>query len=180
MYQLIEALFEKELERGGYIYLIEDSETEWFAKAGKDTCNWEWLVELFDDWGGRRPVNLSEIYTKEEVDYICSNSNLDFRFQQNKLPEKLKLIPSELIDKMVEEYNDMVVGDGPINLSEQMQKLQLYYQVSRPVFTKNHQYAFVYKATNCFPLACEGPAVFICKKENGRWKILYGANFFLI
>jgi hypothetical protein len=179
-YQLMEALFERELGMGDTIYLVEDAETDWIDKAGNETCDWEWLVDLFDDWGGRRPVDLSEVFTKEDVNYICSNSILEFRFQQNKLPDKFKLIPTVLIDEMVKEFNDMVISDGQINLTEQMEKLQIYFQISKPVFTQNYQYAFVYKATNCFPLACEGPAIFICKKENGRWKILYGANFYLI
>ncbi len=79
-YQLMEGLFERELSMGDTIYLVEDAETDWVDKAGNESCDWEWLVDLFDDWGGRRPVDLSEVFTKEDVNYICSNLiwNLDF------------------------------------------------------------------------------------------------------
>lgn len=177
---LMEALFERELDHRDSIFMVEDAYTEWFSHAGSKTCDWEWLDELFDDWEGRKPVNLSEIYTPEEVDKICRDGMLDYTFQQNKLPGKIKLIPRNQIEEMTEEFNKMVEVGGPILISKQMERLRIYHEISKPVFTRNYQYAFVYRATHCFPMACLGPAVFILKKENGKWRSLYGADFFLI
>lgn len=78
---LMEALFERELDHRDSIFMVEDAYTEWFSHAGSKTCDWEWLDELFDDWGGRKPVNLLEIYTPEELCNIHIDS-LFYNYQQ--------------------------------------------------------------------------------------------------
>ena len=81
---------------------------------------------------------------------------------------------------MLDSFDRMIKEDTSVVYTEDMIKYEIYHELSKPVFMDNYQYAFVYRATNCFPNACLGPVVYILEKVKGKWEILYAANLILI
>jgi hypothetical protein len=176
---LIETIFERELERGDTIYLVEDSFSDWISVADAEICNFK-LIEDILNWNKNKPVNLSDIYTLTDVEKICRESQVEFKFDQNLVSNKIKVIPIIQIEKMFKEFDKMMKEDNSVIFTKDMERFKTYFEISKPVFTRNYKYAFIYKAHHTFPIESEGPAIFILKKENGEWKILYGGNLFLI
>ena len=83
---VIQALFEKEIQKGYPIYLMEDADFNWFSKSGAAVCDEDWFKEIFNwksDESAKFEKILSEKTSKNSAQKV--NRILDFkgpRFQK--------------------------------------------------------------------------------------------------
>lgn len=168
---LMNAVFEWELNRGEEVIVFAEAEENWEI-PWLDSCSVEGILSLQSDF--RYKVLFKDVFTEADAEKICREGRQAFRFQQDMFTAGVKVSSEKgMYDSLLAIYLKTSIPDIQIKLDIELKKYMSYKAISKPVFIQDYRYAILY-------ISKEGPHLSVFKKEGGKWVHYFTSTLMLI
>ncbi|MBC6367262.1 hypothetical protein [Algoriphagus sp. AK58] len=169
--ELMNAVFEWELNRGEEVIVFAEAEENWEI-PWLDSCSVEGILSLQSDF--RYKVLFKDVFTEADAEKICREGRQAFRFQQDMFPVGVKVSSEKgRYDSLSNAYYNALGKPEVVELDMELKKYMSYKTISKPVFLQDYQYAFLYVFSG-------GTGLLIYKKQNNKWVHYFTSTLMLI
>lgn len=169
--ELMNAVFEWELNRGEEVIVFAEAEENWEI-PWLDSCSVEGILSLQSDFHYK--VLFKDVFTKADAEKICREGKQAFLFQQEMFPEGVKVSPEKgRYDSLSKAFFNALGTPEIVELDMELKKYSRFKTISKPVFLQDYRFAFFY-------MAQEGTHLSVFKKENGKWVHYFTVTLVLV